>query len=68
MVRDLSMPGEGTIQSKTAPRDAAEIPRNGAHQGIPIPRPRRHNYKNFMKDGGPARTRTWDQGIMSPLL
>ena len=29
-----------------------------------IPRPQRHNYKNFMEDGGPARTRTWDQGIM----
>ena len=39
--------------------------RNAMHQGIPIPRPQCHNAMNFMGSGGPGRTRTFDQGIMS---
>ena len=30
-----------------------------------IPQSQCHNAMIFMKDGGPARARTWDQGIMS---
>jgi hypothetical protein len=39
--------------------------RHDTHQGIPIPRPQRHNMMISMGGGGTARTRTFDQGIMS---
>ena len=38
---------------------------NGPHPGTRVPRSRRHKLMNSNGDGGPARTRTWDQGIMS---
>jgi len=40
-------------------------PSNGSHQGTRVPHSRCHNAMNSNGDGGPARTRTWDQGIMS---
>ena len=40
-------------------------PANGSHQGTPVTRSRCHKMMNSKGDGGPARTRTWDQGIMS---
>ena len=45
--------------SSNAPGIPRSLPRHGTHQGIPIPRPQRHNAMNFMGDGGPAGTRTW---------
>jgi hypothetical protein len=51
---------------RTPPRNFPSIqPRNAMHQGIPIPRPQRHNAMFSMGSGGPGRTRTFDQGIMS---
>jgi len=52
---------------------AQDTNRNETHQGIPIPRSQCHNLMISMEGGGPARTRTWDQGIMrntnsQPLL
>ena len=38
------------------------------HPGTRVPRSRRHKAMNFKGDGGPARTRTWDQGIMSTRI
>jgi hypothetical protein len=40
-------------------------PPNGSDQGTRVPRSRCHKSMILMRDGGPARTRTWDQGIMS---
>jgi hypothetical protein len=40
-------------------------PPNGSHQGTMIPWSQCHKPMICMIDGGPARTRTWDQGIMS---
>jgi hypothetical protein len=40
-------------------------PANASHRGTRIPRSRCYKSMNFNGDGGPARTRTWDQGIMS---
>jgi hypothetical protein len=37
----------------------------GMHQGTPIPWSERHKTMISEGDGGPVRTRTWDQGIMS---
>jgi len=36
----------------------------GSDQGTMIPCSRRHKLMNSNGDGGPARTRTWDQGVM----
>jgi len=35
----------------------------GLHHGTPIPGSRCHDAMISERDGGPARTRTWDQGI-----
>jgi len=40
----------------------------GSNQGTRIPCSRRHKPMISVGDGGSARTRTWDQGIMSPIL
>ena len=42
-----------------------DTPANGMDQGTRIPRSGGHNSMISIGDGGPARTRTWDQGIMS---
>lgn len=46
----------------------AELPTLRLHLAAQIKRLIRNNGKAFVFIGGPTRTRTWDQGIMSPLL
>ena len=71
-------PGPGRVGSAPAARGVSvthsptpcaspepDSPANGSHQGTTIPCSRRHKSMISNGDGGPARTRTWDQGIMS---
>jgi hypothetical protein len=48
-----------TRRLRTGPSD------NVSPQGTPIPWPQCHTAMISQRDGGPARTRTWDQWIMS---
>ena len=58
--------GPPPVTSDEAARSFAFwAPRNDTHQGIPIPRPQCHNAMISMGSGGPGRTRTLGQGIMS---
>ena len=47
------------------PERSAGHPHQWIHQGTMIPWSQCHKLMKSMGDSGPARTRTWDQGIMS---
>jgi hypothetical protein len=44
------------------------VSRYGSHQGTRVPWSRLHKSMICRGDSGPARTRTWDQGIMSTRI
>jgi hypothetical protein len=51
---------------RTPLRNSPSIPRHDTHQGIPIPRPQRHNAMYSIGSGGPAGTRTSGRWIRQP--
>jgi hypothetical protein len=59
---------DGAPPSGAPSRSPRRLPCDGMRQGTPAPWSQCHKLRSFMGYDGPARTRTWDQGIMSTRI